>query len=80
MLQWLNLFLFLGLICLISIFYLNIYLISLLLIGEIIVIIIFLSGLLLASYFNIVYLIGFSFFLLAVGGLELALNFILMAI
>ena len=80
MLQWLNLFVFLGLICLISIFYLNTYLISLLLIGEIIVIIVFLTGLLLASYFNIVYLVGLAFFLLAVGGLELVLNFILMAV
>jgi hypothetical protein len=52
----------------------------LLLIGEIIVIIVFLTGLLLASYFNIVYLVGLAFFLLAVGGLELALNFILMAV
>ncbi len=55
-------------------------LLQLLLLGEVLVILLFTIFLALASYFNLYYLIGFSFFLLIFGGLELSLNILLLTL
>lgn len=55
-------------------------LISLILLGELIILIVFLALLLLASLLNVYYLIGVAFLFLVLGGLELALNLLLLII
>jgi len=60
--------------------FLNRQLITLLLLAEFLIIIIFLIGLIIAGYFNIFYLIGFSFFVLVIAGLELAMNLLILAL
>ena len=55
-------------------------LLQLLLLGEILVILLFIIFLTLSSFFNLYYLIGFSFFLLIFGGLELSLNILLLTL
>jgi len=55
-------------------------LLQLILMGELLVILLFILFLTLTSFYNIYYLIGFSFFLLIFGGLELSLNLLLLTL
>lgn len=80
MLHWLYVFSFLALSGFFSLLFLNRQLVIMLLLGEALLIIFFFLGLLLASFYNIYFLVGFSFFFLMVGGLELALNILLLSV
>lgn len=78
MLHWLYVFGFL-LICLVSsLAFLNKNLLGMLLIGEFSLVLMFLVGIAMGAYLNIYYILLFSFFLLVLGGLELALNMLLL--
>ncbi len=78
MLHWLYVFSFL-LICLVSsLAFLNKNLLGMLLIGEFSLVLMFLVGIAMGAYLNIYYILLFSFFLLVLGGLELALNMLLL--
>lgn len=77
MIHWLNLFTYLGLSILISLIFLNKSLFSLLLVSEAILLVIFFCGLAIACFYNIYFLLAVSFFVLVLGGLELALNFLI---
>lgn len=79
-LHWLYIFSFLAVSCFFSLVFLNRQLIIMLLVGEALLIIFFFLGLLLSSFFNIFFLVGFSFFFLMIGGLELALNILLLTV
>lgn len=80
LLHWLYIFSFISLSCFFSLIFVNRQLIVIIILGEVLLIIFFFIGLLLASLYNIFYLIGFSFFFLMIGGLELALNLLLLTI
>lgn len=80
LLHWLYIFSFITLSCFFSLVFLNRQLIIMLIIGEAILVIFFFLGLLLSSFYNIFYLVGFSFFFLMIGGLELALNILLLTL
>lgn len=49
-----------------------------LLIGEFSLVLMFLVGIAMGAFLNIYYILLFSFFLLVLGGLELALNMLLL--
>lgn len=77
-LHWIYLlsyFVFISLLCLI---FLNKNLFSLLILSEVIIILVYILNLILASCLNIYYLIGFSFFILILGGLELTINILIL--
>lgn len=78
MLHWMYIFSFFLSCSLISFMFYNKNLINLLLISEIIILIIFFLTIIIASFYNINFLLSFSFFLLIFGGLELALNLLLL--
>lgn len=80
MLHWLYIFGYLGLCCVVSLIFLNKNLFSLLLVSEVLLLVLFAVALSLAGFYNIHFLIGASFFILMFGGLELALNFLLLTI
>lgn len=80
MLHWLSLILYLLISILVSVGIYNKSLLQLLVLGEVLLIIFFITYIILASYFNIYYLISFSFFLLIFGGLELSLNILLITL
>lgn len=80
MLHWLHIFGYLGLCCLISLIFLNKNLFSLLLVSEVMLLILFAASLSLAGFYNAHFLISASLFVLMFGGLELALNFLLLTI
>lgn len=80
MLHWVYFFLYIFLCVLGSIILYNKSLLQLLLIGEILVILLFIVFLVLSTFYNIYYLIGLSFFLLIFGGLELSLNILLLTL
>jgi hypothetical protein len=80
MLYWTYIFLYLIICIFISFVFHNKSLLQLLLLSEIIIILLFTIFLTLASYFNLYFLIGFSFFLLIFGGLELSLNILLLTL
>lgn len=63
-----------------SIMLYNKSLLQLLLLSELLVIMLFFIFLVLSTFYNIYYLIGFSFFLLIFGGLELSLNLLLLTL
>lgn len=77
MLHWLFIYSYFLLCLLLSLAYLYTHLLHLVLISEIIIIIFFCCGLIIGSMFNIYFLLIFSFFLLVLGALELALSFLL---
>lgn len=78
MLHWLYVFSFLLSCSLLSFIFYNKNLISLLLISEVILLLLFFLIIIVASFYNINYLLSFSFFILIFGGLELALNLLLL--
>ena len=63
-----------------SIILYNKSLLQLLLLGEMLVILLFVIFLVLSTFYNIYYLVGLSFFLLIFGGLELSLNILLLTL
>ncbi len=63
-----------------SLFYQNNSLLNLLIISEMLIILFFLLSLLIASIVNINWLLGFSLCYLILGGLELSLSLLLLAI
>ncbi len=80
MLQWyfyIN-YILLGII--ISFVLYNKTIFQLLILGEVIIMLFFILGLTLLGVYNIYYLLGFSIILLILGGLELALNLLLLVI
>lgn len=77
-LHWIYLLSYFTLVCLISLIFLNKNLFSLLILSEIIIILIYILHLILASCLNIYYLIGFAFFILVLGGLELTINILIL--
>ena len=78
MLHWMYIYSFFLSCALLSFMFYNRNLISLLLISEIIILLIFFLTIIIASFYNVNYLLTFSFFLLIFGGLELALNLLLL--
>lgn len=78
MLHWMYIFSFFLSCSLLSFIFYNKNLISLLLISEIVILIVFFLTIIIASFYNISFLLSFSFFLLIFGGLELALNLLLL--
>lgn len=80
MLHWLYLLSYLGLCTLISFIFLNVGLLPMLIVAEVTLVVLYFAGLLIAGLFNIYYLIGFSFFILILGGLELILNILIILI
>lgn len=77
LLQWLYILAYLFLCCTVSFIFLNKNLLSLIVISEVIIVLLYLSGLLLSSCINMYFLVGFSFFILILGGLEIALNLLI---
>lgn len=80
MLQWFYLIEFYLFITLITLVILNNQLANLIIIGEILIAFIFFFGLLIASICNLYYLIGVSFFVLIIAGIELSLNIMILMI
>lgn len=80
LLHWLYVLAYVLFIVILSFIVTNNNLISLILLGELIILIVFLALLLLASLLNVYYLIGIAFLFLVLGGLELALNLLLLII
>lgn len=78
LLHWLYVFSFFLNCALLSFIFYNKNLISLLLISEVILLLLFFLIIIVASFYNINYLLSFSFFILIFGGLELALNLLLL--
>lgn len=77
-LHWLYTLSYLLACVMVTLLIININYLSLLLISEVILILIFFLGLIIASYFNIYILICFSFFILILGGIDLALSLLLL--
>jgi hypothetical protein len=61
-----------------SLAFLNKNLLGMLLISEFSLVIMFLIGIAMGAFLNVYYVLLFSFFLLVLGGLELALNMLLL--
>lgn len=61
-----------------SLGFINKNLVNALLVSEVILMLLFCVGLLIGCFFNIYYILIFSFFILVLGGLELALNILLL--
>ena len=78
MLHWMHIFSFFLSCAIMSFIVYNKNLISLLLVSEIILLILFFLTIVVASFYNINFLLSFSFFLLIFAGLELALNLLLL--
>lgn len=78
MLHWLYIFSFLLSCSLLSLVFYYKNLLSLLLISEVIILLLFFLTIIITSFYNISFLLSFSFFLLIFGGLELALNLLLL--
>lgn len=77
-LHWLFVFSYLTFCLMISLCFLNKGLLSLLLVSEVILLMLFIIALTVASLYNIYYMLIVSFFILIFGGLELALNLLIM--
>lgn len=80
MLTWLYIISFYIVSAFISLLVVNKQWLSLLLISEVLLVLIFLLLLSAACFYNIYVLIFFSFFVLILGGLELALSLLLLLI
>ena len=78
LLHWLFIFSYLTFCLLISFCFLNRGLLSLLLVSEAILLMIFIIAITIASLFNLYYMLIFSFFILVFGGLELSLNLLIL--
>lgn len=74
MLHWFYILNYLLLCCFISLAFLNRSFLSIILLGEFLLLVLFSLGLLLSGFYNIYYASAFGFILLVFGGLELALN------
>lgn len=77
MLHWLYLFMYLFCVLILSLFFLNKNLLSIILVGDVILLLVFVIMIVTSIFINIYYLIPFSFFILILGGLELSLNLLL---
>ena len=80
MLHWISLFLFYFVCVLISLSIYNRSLLQIILLGEVLLLLLFCILLTLASFYNIYYLIGISFILIVLGGLEISLNILLLTL
>lgn len=80
MLTWLYIISFYIISAFVSLLVVNKQWLSLLLISEVLLVLIFLLLLSIACFYNVYVLIFFSFFVLILGGLELALSLLLLLI
>lgn len=77
MLHWFYTFNYLLICCFISLIFLNRSFLSIILLGEFLLVILFSLGLFIGGFYNIYYASAFGFILLVFGGLELALNILI---
>lgn len=77
MLHWFYIFNYLILCTLCSLAFINRSFLSIILIGEFLLVILFALGLLLSGLFNLYYVSALGFVILVFGGLELALNILI---
>lgn len=77
LLHWLFVFIYLFLCMLVSICFLNRGFLSLLLVSEIILLLLFFLAMSVAIFYNIYYMLVISFFVLVFGGLELCINLLI---
>lgn len=74
MLHWFYIFNYLLLCCFVSLTFINRSFLSIILLGEFLLVILFSIGLFLSGFYNLYFASAFGFVLLVFGGLELALN------
>lgn len=77
MLHWFYVFNYLLVCSFVSLMFLNRSFLSIILLGEFILLILFSIGLFLSGIYNIYFASAFGFILLVFGGLELALNILI---